>query len=63
MADKKIQKGRFKEAWMNLHARPAGPIRKTQVIDEEDFLEEEEFLPSEEPFFFEDEEEDTPEQV
>lgn len=52
MVEKKINKGRFKEEWMHLRSRPAGPIpRKTQMVEEE--IEEEEFLPSEEPFFFE----------
>lgn len=52
---KKINKGRMKDEWMHLHARPAGPIpRKTQVLDEDE-MEAEEFLASEEPFFFEDE--------
>lgn len=50
---KKINKGRFKDEWMHLQSRPAGPIpRKTQVLDDEE-LEAEEFIASDEPFFFE----------
>ena len=50
----------MKEEWMHLHSRPAGPIpRKTDVIEDEEDMDAEEFLASDEPFFFEDEAEES----
>lgn len=61
MSEKRRQpKGRMKEEWMHLHSRPAGPIpRKTDVIEDEEDMDAEEFLASDEPFFFEDEAEES----
>lgn len=56
MGEKKINKGRFKDEWMHLRSRPAGPIPKKTRTDEDDVLEEEDFMASDEPFFFEDDE-------